>query len=174
MVPATILDYLHRNRTPFRPLPHRRAVGAQELAASVHVTGRRVAKSVVAQADGRMYLAVLPATELLDEQRLAKALGARQVRIAAERELASLFPGCELGAEPPFGRLFGLPVVVDESLARSTEQSGEPLIFRAGSHDDALEIRFDDFARMERPLLAAITRAWAPSRRSIQPGLHPH
>ncbi|MGI5863402.1 MAG: aminoacyl-tRNA deacylase [Myxococcales bacterium] len=173
MVPATILDYLHRSGTPFRLLPHRRAISAQELAASVSVTGRRVAKSVVANADGRMLLAVLPATELLDEQRLAFALGVGQVRVASERELASLFPGCELGAAPPFGRLFGLPVIVDDSLARSAQQSDEPLVFRAGTHDTALEIRFDDFARLEQPLLAAIARAWAPSRRRVQPGLHP-
>jgi Ala-tRNA(Pro) deacylase len=149
MVPREIVDHLQSSRVPFVVREHRRAVTAQELAAAVHVSGYRVAKSVLVSVDGQPVIAVLPAADLVDTDQLAAALGAKQVRLMREPEFAHLFGSCEVGAEPPFGTLFGIPVVVDRSLARSV-----PLIFRAGSHEEALEMRYEDFARLETPRLA--------------------
>ena len=98
---------------------------------------------------GKPYIAVLPATEVVDEERLAAVLGVRSVRLMREAEFEGLFPGCEPGAEPPFGGLFGLPVVVDTALART-----ERVIFRAGSHEEAIEMSWDDFLRLEKGAIA--------------------
>ena len=133
---------------------HARAVSAQELAASVHASGYRVAKPVLVEADGHPFIVVVPASDLVDTDRLAAALGARQVRLMRESEFADLFTGCEVGAEPPLGSLYELPVVIDRSLARSMS-----LIFRAGSHEDALEMRYEDFAQLEHPRLAEFAMA---------------
>lgn len=149
MIPQQILEHLSAASVPYAVRIHSRAVTAQELAASVHVSGSRVAKSVLVEADGRRIIAVLPATEFVDRDRLAAAIGASRLRFLREDEFAGLFPGCELGAEPPFGSLYGLPVVVDRSLAVD-----EPLVLRAGSHEEALEMGFDDFARLEGVQLA--------------------
>jgi Ala-tRNA(Pro) deacylase len=140
-------------------------VTAQELAASVHVTGSQVAKAVVVEADGKPWIVVLPATAIIDRSRLAQALAARQVRLMGEAEFARFFPDCELGAEPPFGGLYGLPVAVELSLA------GEPrLVVRAGSHEEALEIGYADFARLERPHVAAFGAALPSVAQPLEEG----
>jgi Ala-tRNA(Pro) deacylase len=154
MVPQEIVRHLESNRVPYLVRRHPRAVSAQELAASVHASGYRVAKPVLVAADERPLMAVVPAADLVDTDRLAVALGAREVRLMREAEFAELFGGCEVGAEPPLGSLYDLPVVVDRSLARSMS-----LIFRAGSHEDALEMRYEDFAQLEHPRLAEFAMA---------------
>ncbi len=150
MVPQNITDYLDRNGCPYDVHRHARAVSAQRLAHALHVTGYKLAKTVVIEADGRVYLAVLPALELVDPERLAEILGARAARLLAEYEFSDLFPGCETGAEPPFGKLFGLPVVMDESL-----RDEDHLFVRAGSHEEVVEMKSADFERLEQPIAGA-------------------
>lgn len=153
MIPNTIVKYLRDHHIPFARRWHTRAVSAQALAHKLHVTGHRVAKAVVVEADEKIWLAVLPASELLDEQAFAKAVGATDARLVAEARFASLFPDCEVGAEPPFGGLYRLGVVVDERL------TGNPLlVFRAGSHEETMEMLGDDFFALERPIVAVIGR----------------
>jgi Ala-tRNA(Pro) deacylase len=157
MVPTKISRHLQKAGVPFRVRKHARAVTAQELAASVHMSGYRVAKAVLVEVDGKRLMAVLPATRVIDVQRLANAMGALAVRLMGESEFATLFSDSDVGAEPPFGSLYGLPVLMDRSLAHAG-----PLILRGGSHEEALELQFDDFARLERPRLEDFTMV-APS-----------
>ena len=145
MISRQIVDFLEKHDVPYERHSHRRACTAQELAAAMHVPGRRVAKSVIVKAGDRIWMAVLPASEVVDGELLAGVLGAPSVRLLDEEEFERFFPGCEAGAEPPFGSLFGLPVVVDSTLAES-----ERIVFRAGSHEEAIEIRYEEFRRLER------------------------
>lgn len=149
MIPERIVQYLREVRIPFTRRWHAKAVTAQELAASLHVSGFRVAKSVLLDIDGERWIAVLPAPERVDTERLAEALDARHIRLLDEPEFEGLFPGCELGAEPPFGRLYGMPVVVDTSLAGE-----DRIVFRAGSHEETIELSCADFIRLEQPKVA--------------------
>jgi len=151
MIPQMIVQYLLENRVPFRRHWHTRAVSAQELAATLHVSGYRVAKSVIVEANKTRYIAVLPATEMLDEASFAQAVGARDASLVDESEFPVLFPECEVGAEPPFGGLFELPVVMDKSLVDE-----RPLVFRAGSHEETLEVDADDYFALESPIVASI------------------
>ena len=145
MIPREILDHLEKNAISYERHPHRRACTAQQLAAAMHVPGRRVAKSVIVKADDdRIWIAVLPATEMVDVDRLATVLGVASVRLLTEAEFEGLFASCEPGAEPPFGSLFGLPVVVDSALAEA-----DRIVFPAGSHEECIEIRSDDFRNLE-------------------------
>jgi Ala-tRNA(Pro) deacylase len=150
MVSQEIFRHLEAAGVPVVVRPHERVVSAQRLAASVHVSGYRVAKSVLVEVDGTRTIAVLPAADIVDPERLARGLGATQVRVMRESEFLDLFTGCEVGAEPPFGSLYGVPVVMDRSLARSAG----PLVFRAGSHEEVLEMKPEDFVRLENPTLA--------------------
>lgn len=155
MIPRNIVEYLDNHAVPYRRRPHKLAITAQELAATIHVPGRRVAKSVLVKAEGQVWIAVLPATEVIDEGRLAAAVDAPGVRLLHEAEFEAFFPGCEPGAEPPFGGLYGLPVVIASSLAEE-----ESIVFRAGSHVEAIEMRYEDFCRLEKDAkVAAIGRA---------------
>ena len=151
MIPSRIVDYLKKAGMPFSRRWHPRAISAQEVASAIHVSGYQVAKSVLVEANGRRYLAVLPATEMLDEDRFAYLVGAKKARLLQESEFAHLFPDCELGAEPALGSLYGLPVVVDSCL---TEE--ENIIFRAGSHEETIEMRYRDFEALEKPLVGHV------------------
>jgi Ala-tRNA(Pro) deacylase len=164
MIPNTIVRYLMENRVAFRRHWHTRAVSAQELAAAVHVSGHHVAKSVVVEAGGRQIIAVLPATDMLDVTRVAMALKADSARILRESELENLFPDCELGAEPPFGGLYQMPVVLDEKLA-----GGGLVVFRAGSHEETVELTGRDFISLENPIVASISTH--PAAHEAQPGI---
>lgn len=156
MIPSEIVKYVMDHQLPFTRHWHPRAVSAQMLAAAVHVSGYRVAKSVICEADGKRCIALLPAAELLDEGALAQALGAKEVKLVGEGEFDRMFPNCEIGAEPPFGGLYGLPIVADEKLTED-----ETILFRAGSHEETMEMLWDDFVKLERPLVAAIGRPFA-------------
>jgi len=162
MIPASIIEYLQRNKVPFKRRPHAQAIGAQELAATLHVSGYSVAKSVIVDADGQRWIAVLPASETVNLGRLAEVLEARDVRLLGEPEFAPIFADCEIGAEPPFGGLYKIPVVVDSRLADAAS-----IILRAGSHRETLEMAYSDFMSLEKPRLGSfgILPGWTESDR---------
>ncbi|HLG16222.1 MAG TPA: YbaK/EbsC family protein [Blastocatellia bacterium] len=146
---AKLKEYLEANNVQYNVLTHPRAYTAQDVAAVAHVPGRALAKSVVVKADDRFILAVLPAPRKVDLERLKAALGANDVRMAHEPEFASLFPECELGAMPPFGNLYGLEVFADESLTLDDE-----IVFNAGTHVDAIRMKYGEFERLAKPKVA--------------------
>ena len=146
MIPERIQEYLRQNHVPFLRYWHPRAVTAQEVAQSLDITGYRVAKSVIVLADARLWICLISAPDTLDLDRLKELLGADEVRLATEAEFARHFPDCESGAEPPFGQLYGLQVLLDESLS-----AAEDLLLRAGSHEEALELSVEDFIALEGP-----------------------
>lgn len=151
MIPEPVQDYLRQNHVPFLRHWHPHAVTAQELAKVLHVTGYRVVKSVIVRADSRLWICLIPATATLDLHRVQDILEARHVRLSPEEEFDGLFPECELGAEPPFGTLYGIPVLFDESLGVA-----EDLLLRAGSHEESLEVSVEDFLALESPLVAPL------------------
>lgn len=142
-------SYLGESNVAFEVREHPTAFTAQEVAAAEHVKGRRFAKVVIVVADGEMWMAVLPASENVSFSRLRAALGVTSARLAHEEEFASRFPDCDTGAMPPFGHLYGLHVVLDETLSRN-----ERIVFQAGTHTTTMSVPYSDFARIERPLVA--------------------
>jgi Ala-tRNA(Pro) deacylase len=145
-IPHSIEQFLGEQHVAYSVIPHRPAYTAQEEAAVAHVPGRQWAKTVACVADDRLILAVVPAPSLVDLDRLREIAGAGDVRLASERELERLYPDCEVGAMPPLGPLYGLPVFVDRELAGTSE-----IVFDAGSHSDAIKVTYDDFARAVQP-----------------------
>ncbi len=142
-------DYLRENRVPFRVQHHPRAITAQEVAASEHVPGKMVAKVVMILADGRMIMLALPAPYQVDLEKVGALLGVEEVRLADEEEFEGAFPDCEVGAMPPFGNLYDLPVYVEEVLAED-----ETIVFRAGTHTDTMSVKYADFERLVEPAVA--------------------
>ncbi len=153
-VPAAVRDYLQSNRIAFVPRLHRRAVGAQQLAQMIHKSGHRIAKPVLVNADGAVWMVVVPASERVDLYAVGHALHAREVELVPESELPELFPDCEVGAEPPLGRLYHVPTLVESDLAHEGS-----IAFHGGSHDESIELEFTDYARLERPLVAHVATA---------------
>ncbi|MBI3995572.1 MAG: YbaK/EbsC family protein [Nitrospirae bacterium] len=152
--PERLKALLRNEKAPFRVIPHSEAFTSPELAASIHATGRRVAKVVMVKADERYVMAVLPSHLHLDLDRLAPLLGTRRVALATEAEIGKLFPDCELGAMPPFGSLYGLRVFLDRSLTREPE-----IYFQAGTHHEVIEMAYEDFERLVRPEVGDFARS---------------
>src|SRR5512133_2325821 len=139
-------EHLAANGVSFELEQHRVAYTAQDLAAVEHVSGKRVAKVVVAMVDESPTMLVLPASGHVDVEKVKSELGAQEVRLAREEEFAHFFEDCEVGAMPPFGSLYNLPVFVDEALPSAGE-----ITFPAGSHHESLRIKYAAFQRLENP-----------------------
>ena len=155
-IPRRIRDYLDTQNVPYEWLPHPQAFTAQEVAHSLHISGKRLAKTVVVNADGRTVMTVLPASHRLIMAELKAVLEARHVEMLPEGELAKLFPECDLGAIPPFGNLFGLDVWVDRTIADQGE-----IVFTAGTHVDAVRMKYHDFANLAKPRVERFSEIWA-------------
>jgi Ala-tRNA(Pro) deacylase len=141
--------YLRENRVPFEAQHHPRVVTAQEVAASEHVPGKMLVKTVMVLADGKLTMLALPATYQVDLEKAAAALEAGEVRLAEEEEFEGTFPDCEVGAMPPFGNLYGVPVYVEKALAED-----ETIVFRAGTHTDTMSVKYADFERVVEPTVS--------------------
>ena len=132
---------------------HSLAYTAREVASAEHIPIHEVAKVVVCLGDHGYAMAVLCADCLIDVMELRAALGFERLRLATEAELAELFPDCELGAMPPFGNLFGLPVYVDSAVAGE-----ETIAFNAGTHRDVVLMRFKDYQNLVKPEIVHFAR----------------
>ncbi|QXD14506.1 YbaK/EbsC family protein [Rhodocaloribacter litoris] len=140
-------SYLDANGVKYVTISHSPAFTAQEVAASAHVPGREMAKTVMIKVDGKMAMAVLPATFKVDLEMLRQALGAQNVELATEEEFKDLFPDCELGAMPPFGNLYGMDVFMAATLAEDEE-----IVFNAGTHTELIRMAFPDYVRLVKPV----------------------
>jgi Ala-tRNA(Pro) deacylase len=138
--------YLREEGVSFDIVTHSVAYTAQEVAAAQHTPGRRLAKVVLVDADGTLRMLVLPASYRIDFPKFKAVLEADKVRLAREEEFAGTFTDCEVGAMPPFGNLYGLPVYVDSSLAEARE-----IIFKVGSHTTSMKMSFSDYERLVDP-----------------------
>ena len=141
-----IADYLEKNSISYQIFSHRPVFTAQQMAAEEHVPGMNVAKPVIVQADGKYYMCVLPACCKVDLEALRSQLGAGEIQLAGEKELAKLFPDCELGAEPPFGNVYGITTIMDQALT-----DDQYLLFQSGSHDHAIRINRNDYEQLVHP-----------------------
>jgi Ala-tRNA(Pro) deacylase len=158
MIASRLKSYLDREGVRYMSVAHSPAFTAGEIAEAAHVKQKEFAKTVIVNIDGRFAMAVMPASEKLDAHRLRDAVGARHVRLALESEFDRLFPGCEPGAMPPFGNLYGLEVFVSPTLV-----ADERIAFNAGSHAELVWMTYPDFARLVRPVVAAFSAEPASS-----------
>jgi Ala-tRNA(Pro) deacylase len=142
-------DFLDNQNIKYVTITHSPTYTAQEIAASAHIPGKVMAKTVMVKIDGKMAMAVLPASCKVDFDLLKKAAGASTVGLASEQEFKNLFPECEIGAMPPFGNLYGMEVFVADALAEDEE-----IAFNAGSHTELIRLAYKDFERLVKPRIA--------------------
>jgi len=141
-----LTDHLDTNGVKYLVLKHSPAFTAQEIAASAHLPGRELAKTVMVKVDGKMAMAVLPASSMVDFTMLRDGIGARAVELATEAEFKGLFPECEVGAMPPFGNLYNMNVYVEAGLKEDNE-----IAFNAGTHKELVRLPYADFERLVSP-----------------------
>lgn len=150
MPASRVKELLDSHGMKYVVIKHSPAYTAQEIAASAHVPGKELAKTVMVRLDGKLAMAVVPASQRVDLQKLAAVAGAQRAELATEDEFAGVFPGCEVGAMPPFGNLYGIPVYVSDALSECEE-----IAFNAGTHRELLRMRYDDYARLVNPVVGA-------------------
>jgi len=141
-----IRKFLDKHNIKYTIIKHSSTYTAQEIAASAHISGKELAKTVMIKFDGKMAMAVLPASYKISFDDLKEVLGVEKVRLAYEQEFMDKFPDCEVGAMPPFGNLYGLEVYVAESLA-----DDEEIAFNACSHTELIRMRYKNFEELVKP-----------------------
>ncbi len=140
-------NFLDEQGIKYVTVIHSEAYTAQEIAASAHIRGKELAKTVMVVVDGKMAMAVVPAICRVDFDVLKKSIGARKVELASEEEFKDAFPDCEVGAMPPFGNLYGMAVYVDKRLAQD-----KVIAFNAGSHTELIKLPYADYLNLVKPL----------------------
>ena len=141
-----IRGYLDERRISYECINHDQAYTAQGVAHIAHISGREIAKAVVLSVDGKLVMAVLPASEKINFNSLKGQLGAGSVDMVTEGVFKDRFPDCEVGAMPPFGNLYGMDVLVSKDLARD-----EYIAFNAGSHTSLIKMKYSDYEKAVSP-----------------------
>ncbi len=140
-------EVLSERHVHFERLRHRPTFTANRMAQTLHVHGKEVAKAVLLRAGFGYVLAVLPATHQVDLCLVREELGEEWVELASEREVEQLFADCEPGAHPPFGSLYNIQTLMDESLAED-----DAIVFEGQNHEEAYRIAFRDYEALEHPM----------------------
>lgn len=150
MADAKIRDFLKNHHVKYASILHSPAFTSQEIAAAAHISGKQLAKIVIVKIDGKLAMMVLPANDQVNMAKLKSAIGAKGVDLAVESEFKDKFPGCEVGAMPPFGELYGLPVYISSRLTLQ-----DHILFNAGSHSELMEMSWHDFQELVHPEVVA-------------------
>ncbi len=142
-----VMRYLKNNGIPFEVIPHEPAFTAHDVALATRVPDKELAKTLVARLDGKFWMLVLRGDQRIDERKLKYLFAAQSVHLAHEDDLKTLFPDCELGAMPPFGNLYGLPVLLEHALTEN-----EDIVFHACKHTESIRMKYRDYERLVQPL----------------------
>jgi Ala-tRNA(Pro) deacylase len=143
---VTLKAFLDSFEIPYIVISHSVGYTAQGIAALAHISGKELAKTVIVKLDGKMVMAVLPASYHVDLERLKIAAKASSAELASEREFRSRFADCETGAMPPFGNLYGMAVYLDEHLTKDEE-----IVFNAGTHRELVRMAWTDYQKLVEP-----------------------
>ena len=144
-------NFLDEKKIKYVLVTHSPAYTAQEIAATAHIRGKQVAKTVMFIADGKIAMAVVPAVCKVDFDLLKKAAGAKKVELASEEQFKDMFPDCDVGAMPPFGNLYGMAVYADKKLEEDKE-----IAFNAGNHTELIRLAYSDYIKLVKPTLVDI------------------
>lgn len=155
MVPQNLEQFLNQSKVWYEVRHHPPTMTAEELAQKENVNGHQVAKVVLMKEKGRYYMMVLPASYFVDIREARRATGHPDLHFATETELNQIFADCELGAMPPMGNLYNIPMWAERDLMDDDE-----IEFNGGSHEDAIRMKYLDWERLAHPQVAHFSRNW--------------
>lgn len=161
-----IAEFLKDRRVSFEPLPHAPAFSAHKLAKYLGVRGAEVAKAVLLRGPtpNDYLLAVLPATHQVDLSILSQAMG-RSIRLATQVEVAACFRDCEWGVVPPFGNLYGLETLLDESF-----HPDMLIVLETQTHVEAVRLCCQDYEQLAGSRRLAFARQQSRKYSPSSPG----
>ena len=141
-ISITLQEYLDEKGVDYEILKHPYTYSSMDTAASAHVPGSKLAKSVVLEDSKGFLMAIVPTTHHVEIAQLSHQLN-RPLELATESELSELFTDCDVGAIPPIGEAYGMEMLVDESLTR-----GSDVYFEAGDHTCLVHVTGEDFKQL--------------------------
>jgi len=144
-----VINYLKRNGVPYEVIEHAPAFSAHEVAVASNVPDKGLAKTIIINTNDKYFMMVIPGDHRLEEFKLHDLMKAKDLHLAHEDDLKPLFPDCELGAMPPFGNLYALPVYIDKELMKEKE-----IIFNACSHTKSIRLKMEDYMQLVKPVIA--------------------
>jgi Ala-tRNA(Pro) deacylase len=147
-----VIKFLDKSGVKYEVMEHRPIFTAQRMAAEDHESGKYVAKPVIVKVDGKYVMCVIAACCKVDMDALKNNLGAKTVELAEEKEIAKIFSDCEVGAEPPFGNLYDLIVILDKSLDKC-----DHIRFQGGTHKSSVRMSMDDYRKLANPRVLDIS-----------------
>ncbi len=159
---SDLLKYLNLTGVQYQVMSHVPAYSAHSVALATHVPDSELAKTLLIRADEQYWMAVLRADYQINQKFLKHALEAKHVSLATEEELLVFFPDCEVGAMPPFGKLYALPVILDKALA-----DDEHIVFNACTHTQSVKMKFADYEKLVRPIVAEFAEQTRKPEESI-------
>jgi len=151
MTNKALTEHLKKNHVKFTQINHSPAFTAQEVAAAAHVSGKNFAKTVIIKIGDQLAMVVLPAHDHINFADLKTATGQSKIDLATESDFKTKFPECEVGAMPPFGNLYDMPVYVSSRLTGL-----DNIIFNAGSHSELIQMTYADFEKLVKPKVIAV------------------
>ena len=149
---SKLREFLDSHNIKYLVISHSLAYTAQGVAALAHVSGKKLAKTVIVKIDGILAMAVIPASMHVSLELLKALTGATMVELASEAEFKNVFPDCETGAMPPFGNLYDMAVYADAMLA-----DNEEITFTAGTHRELVRMQWKDMERLVNPTVDRLT-----------------
>lgn len=152
-----VFEYLDQSHAHYSVSDHAPTYSAQVMAAEEHEKGQYVAKPVIVKSEGSFIMCVLAAPDKVIFDKLRDYLGTHDVMLASEDEIRAIFPDSEEGAEPPFGRLYGIRTIMDSGL-----EDDDHIVFQAGSHDKAIRMAMSDYIALAQPEI--VDFAYCPER----------
>jgi Ala-tRNA(Pro) deacylase len=155
MIPQKLEQCLQKAHVWYETRHHPKTITAEELAQRENIDGHEVAKVVVMREKGKYYMLVLPASYFVDLKQVRQMTGHPNLHFATEEELKEAFPDCDLGAMPPLGNLYNMPVYVEQDLTVDEE-----IEFNAGSHEDAIRMKYRDYENLTHPQIMHFARKW--------------
>jgi Ala-tRNA(Pro) deacylase len=147
-----VMEFLDESSVSYEVMEHTPVFTAQQMAALEHEPGKFVAKPVIIKADDKYMMCVLAACYKIDLGELKNKLGAKKVELADENEIGEIFDDCDLGAEPPFGNLYDMPVIMDKAL-----EDDDHILFQAGTHEQAIRMDMGDYRKLVKPKVLNFT-----------------
>lgn len=139
-------EYLDQHKVKYQVITHSPAFTAQEIAGKAHVPGKELAKVVMISIDGEITMAVLPASHIVDLNRIKEVTGAQHIELTPESDYKDLFDESEPGAMAPFGNLYNMKVFVATALTED-----KYIVFNAGTHQELVRLSYKDYENLVKP-----------------------
>jgi Ala-tRNA(Pro) deacylase len=141
-IAVSVQQYLFREHVPFNVIVHAPTWDSAHSAESAHISGHRLAKSVVLEDEDGYVMAVIPASHKLDLQAVREELH-RTLNLSNEHTIAKLFKDCEPGAVPPLPGVYGIDSVVDQILTDVPE-----IYLEGGDHRSLIRLSGEEFRKV--------------------------